>query len=117
MAKTESGVEFYLVETRPEGGAHIEEVEELLRSTIRKGDAVFAFEGRLYVALPGDVRGAGHATRRILRLIRNAALPVRTRLVEEPFPENLSVAAYRVVSGEVQIYQRPPRQEKKIRRV
>jgi hypothetical protein len=117
LAKTESEVEFYLVEVRPESGAHAEEVEELLRGTIRKGDAVFSFEGHLYVALSGDVRGAGHATRRILRLIRGSALPVRTRLVEEPFPENLSLVAHRVVSGEIRISQRPPRQEKKIRHV
>lgn len=117
MAKTESGVEFYLVEMKPDTGIHIEEVEDLLRHTVRKGDGVFSFEGHLYVALPGDVRGAGHATRRILRHVRTAALPVRTRLVEEPFPENLSVVALRVVTGEVQIYQRPPRQDRKIKHV
>ena len=117
MAKTESGVEFYLVEMRPDSGAHLEEVEDLLRRTVRKGDGVFTFEGHLYIALPGDVRGAGHATRRILRHVRNAALPVRTRLVEEPFPENLSVVANRVATGEIQIYQRPPQREKKIRHV
>lgn len=117
MAQTEAGIEFYLVETRPDADAHIEEVEDLLRKTVRSGDAVFAFEGRLYVAFPGDVRGAGHATRRILRLIRNAALPVRTRLVQEPFPEDLSEAAHQIVSGEIRISQRPPKLERKIRHV
>jgi hypothetical protein len=116
LAKTESGVEFYLVEATPDPGVHIEEAEELLKSTLRKGDATFSFEGRVYIALPGDVRGAGHATRRILRLIRNSAIPIRTRLIEEPWSENLSVAAFKVVSGEVPIWQRAARDQKGIRK-
>jgi hypothetical protein len=113
LGKTNSGVEFYLVEVTPEEGALVEEAEQLLRAVVRSGDAVFTYEGRIFVALVGDVRGAGHATRRMLRSIRNHALPLRTRLVHEPLPEALWQAAYRVVSGDIEI---APRESSEQRR-
>ena len=111
MAKTNSGIEFYLVEVTPEEGALVEEAEQVLRAVVRAGDAVFTYEGRVFVALAADVRGAGHATRRMLRSIRNHALPLRTRLAQEPLPEALWQAAYRVVSGDIAIAPRTPSEQ------
>jgi hypothetical protein len=106
LAKTNSGVEFYLVEVTPEKGALVEEAEDLIRGVVRTGDAVFTYEGRIFVAVAADVRGAGHATRRMLRAIRNRAIPFRIRLAQEPLPEALWQAAYRVVSGDIAIVPR-----------
>ena len=111
LAKTNSGIEFYLVEVTPEQGAHPEEAEELLRGVVRAGDAVFKFEGRIFVAIAADVRGTGHATRRMLRAIRSRSLPLRTRLAQEPLPEALWQAAYRVVSGDISISPRLPSEQ------
>lgn len=111
LAKTNSGIEFYLVEVTPEEGALVEEAEELIRGVVRTGDAVFTYEGRIFVAVAADVRGAGHATRRMLRAIRNKAIPLRTRLAQEPLPEALWQAAYRVVSGDVAIVPRAPSEQ------
>jgi hypothetical protein len=111
LAKTNSGVEFYLIEVTPEEGALAEEAEELLRGVLRAGDPGFTYEGRIFVAVAADVRGAGHATRRMLRAIRKRAIPLRTRLAQEPLPEALWQAAYRVVSGDIAIVPRAPSEQ------
>lgn len=102
MAKTNSGIEFYLVEVTA-APDRIERIEEVLRKVVRRGDGVFALEGRLYLAFAADVRGSGNATRRMLHVLREQGLEAKTRLVQEPFTEDLWDAAARIVVGEVAV--------------
>lgn len=107
MAKTNTGIEFYIAEVTPTGdGAQVEEIEEALRKAVRNGDAVFQFEGRLYIALAADLRGAAQALRRLLKVIRDKALGARMRMAQEPFAENLWNVAARIVTGEVAVSHR-----------
>lgn len=107
MAKTNSGIEFYLAEVTPTGdGAELEEIEEVLRKAVRGGDALFQFEGRLYLALAADLRGAAQAIRRLLKVIRDKALGARMRMAPEPFAESLWNVAARIVTGEVAVSRR-----------
>jgi hypothetical protein len=106
MAKTDSGVEFHLVQIIPRREASIDEGSERLKREIRAGDAAFASEGHMFLALATDVRGVGQAVRRLLRLIRKHELPLRARLTLEPLPEDLRDVAQRVISEEIVVSRR-----------
>lgn len=107
MAKTNSGIEFYIAEVTPaDDGAKLEEIQEALRQGVRGGDALFEFEGRLYLALAADLRGAAQAVRRLLKLTRDKALGARVRMAPEPFAETLWNVAARIVTGEVAVSRR-----------
>jgi hypothetical protein len=109
LAKTASGMEFYLVEATPSANVDSSEVEGLLRRNVRNGDPVFCAEGHVYVAFPADVHGAACATRRLLIMMRHGRLQVQTRLVPEPSSSPQATAVDRLASGEIPMSIRPPR--------
>lgn len=81
---------------------------ELLREVIRSTDGAFVEKGRLYIAFAGDVRGAAKATRRLMSLTKERGVVTRYRLVVEPFPEDLSNVAHKIIDGDVKVSERPP---------
>jgi hypothetical protein len=107
LPKTASGMEFYLIEAAPSPDVDAGAVEGLLRRNVRTGDPVFCLEGQVYVAFPGDVRGAACATRRILIAMQHSQAKAQTRLIPEPSKDTQAAAAHRVISGEVPMVLRP----------
>lgn len=105
MARTYSGIEFYLVELVGET-ADLHEIEPVLRDIVREGDGVFRQEDRLFAALVGEVTGAAQAARRLIRALRARDLPVKVRLVAEPFPPPIGKAAALVITGRVRMLER-----------
>lgn len=103
MAKTEDGLEFYVVVAKPDDETDPDELELALRRAVRQGDGVFRQGGSLYVALPGDVTGAGAAARRLMALVRKEGIETKIYLVAEPFPEEVQTAASEVILGHVKV--------------
>lgn len=107
MATTEDGIEFYLIVVKPESpDVTQEELEGFLRRAVRTGDAVFDHKGDVFVAVEGQVPGAGKATRRITNMLQQGNLATKTYLVAEPFPPLLQEAAARVIVGNVRVVKR-----------
>src|SRR5687767_2328001 len=67
MAETLEGTEFYMVEiSSDDPTVTLDHVEMVVRSLIRTGDGVLVWNGRVFVAVVGDVPGAGKAARRLM---------------------------------------------------
>lgn len=105
MARTHSGLEFYLVEIVGEPDA-LGDAQLALEDMVREGDAVFRSDNRLFVAFIGEVTGAGQAARRLLRRLRERGLSVKVRLVAEPFPPLLAKVAAMVITGQIRATER-----------
>lgn len=107
MAKTVEGTEFYMVDiSTDDPTVTVDHVENIVRGVVRTGDGVLAWRGHVFVAVVGDVPGAGKAARRLMGSVRRKGLNAKVRLVSEPFPDDVTSAAEQVKEGKVKVFKR-----------
>ena len=107
MATTVEGTEFYMVDiSSDDPTVTIDHVENIVRGVVRTGDGVLVWRGRVFVAVVGDVPGAGKAARRLMNSVRSKGLEAKVRLVSEPFPDDVTSAADQVKEGKVKVFKR-----------
>lgn len=115
MATTEKGTEFYIVEATPRADdADVDKLEEVLRSSVRTGDGVFRWEGRVLVAVAGEVTGAGTVARRFMQIAKKGGIDTKIALVKEPFPKPMHMAALEVILGRVELNPRKQRPDDEV---